>query len=114
MNLELMPAPETKAAENVDLKDAFDDFMSAFEAFKEGNDAKIDQIERKLSADVVTEEKVARIGQALDSQKRLHRPPGPQGPPAGARSFRLGTRRSRRASTRRRSKPMSAPANPAG
>jgi HK97 family phage major capsid protein len=71
MNLELNPAPETKAAENVDLKDAFDDFMSAFEAFKEGNDGKIDEIERKLSADVVTEEKVARIGQALDSQKRL-------------------------------------------
>ncbi len=72
MNLDLQPAPETKgAAENVDLKNAFDDFMSTFEAFKEGNDAKIDEIERKLSADVVTEEKVARIGQALDSQKRL-------------------------------------------
>jgi HK97 family phage major capsid protein len=71
MEAQLNPAPETKAAENVDLKDAFDDFMSAFEAFKEGNDGKIDEIERKLSADVVTEEKVARIGQALDSQKRL-------------------------------------------
>src|SRR5687768_18378174 len=72
MNLELVPAPETKgAAENVDLKDAFDDFMSAFEAFKEGNDAKIDQIERKLSADVITEEKVARIGQAVDGHKRI-------------------------------------------
>jgi HK97 family phage major capsid protein len=72
MNLEMQPAPETKGvAETIELKEAFDDFMSAFEAFKEGNDAKIDEIERKLSADVVTEEKVARIGQALDSQKRL-------------------------------------------
>jgi HK97 family phage major capsid protein len=73
MNLELKPAPESKGAgeNSLDLKNAFDDFMSAFEAFKEGNDAKIDQIERKLSADVVTEEKVARIGQAVDGHKRI-------------------------------------------
>lgn len=65
------PAPETKAAENLDLKDAFDDFLGAFGAFRETNDERLAEIERKLSADVVTEEKVARISDALDGQKRM-------------------------------------------
>ncbi len=64
-------APEIKAAGDPDLKDAFDDFLSAFGAFKEANDERLADIERKLSADVVTEEKVERINAALDSQKRL-------------------------------------------
>ncbi len=73
MDLELQPAPETKGAgENAfELKDAFDDFMSAFEGFRAANDERLEGIERKLSADVVTEEKVNRISDALDSQKRL-------------------------------------------
>ena len=62
---------ETKAAGDPDLKDAFDDFLGAFEAFREANDERLDEIERKLSADVVTEEKVARINDALDGQKRM-------------------------------------------
>ncbi len=44
-----------------DLKDAFDDFLGAFGAFREANDERLAELERKLSADVVTEEKVARI-----------------------------------------------------
>ena len=54
-----------------DLKNAFDDFLGAFGAFREANDERLAEIERKLSADVVTEEKVERINSALDSQKRL-------------------------------------------
>ena len=37
----------------------------------EANDERLGEIERKLSADVVTEEKVARISDALDGQKRV-------------------------------------------
>jgi HK97 family phage major capsid protein len=59
---------ETKAAAP-EIKDAFDDFLRAFEQFKEGNDRRLAEIERH-SADVVTEEKVARIDQALGEQKR--------------------------------------------
>jgi predicted phage gp36 major capsid-like protein len=73
MNLDLQPAPETKGGgENaLELKDALDDFLGAFESFKDANDERLGEIERKLSADVVTEEKVSRISDALDSQKRL-------------------------------------------
>jgi HK97 family phage major capsid protein len=72
MNLEHRPAPETKGGgENpLELKDAFDDFLSAFAAFRDANDERLGDIERKLSADVLTEEKVARIDAALDRQKR--------------------------------------------
>ena len=64
-------ALETKAANDPDLKDAFDDFLGAFGAFREANDERLAELERKLSADVVTEEKVERINTALDSQKRM-------------------------------------------
>jgi HK97 family phage major capsid protein len=62
-------APETKMS--LELKDAFEDFLVSFEAFRSANDERLEEMERKLSADVVTEEKVDRINQAPDSQKRL-------------------------------------------
>jgi HK97 family phage major capsid protein len=73
MNLELQPAPEMKGAgtDTLELKDAFDDFLAAFESFKQANDERLGEVERRLSADVVTEEKVSRIADALDSQKRM-------------------------------------------
>jgi predicted phage gp36 major capsid-like protein len=46
-------APEIKAVPDR-IEDAFDGFMSAFEAFKNANDKRLDEIEKKLSADVVT------------------------------------------------------------
>ncbi len=60
---------ETKAI-NPEIKDAFDDFLTAFDAFKQANDERLSQLETH-SADVVTEEKVDRINRALDEQKRL-------------------------------------------
>ena len=60
---------ETKA-ETPQIKDAFDDFLRAFEQFKDANDARLASLERR-SADVVTEDKVARIDKALDEQKRV-------------------------------------------
>ena len=49
--------------------DALGAVMEAFEAFKEANDARLDQIEAKLAADVVTVEKVERINRAITEQK---------------------------------------------
>ncbi len=53
-----------------DVREALDELFGAFEAFKEANDDRLGQIERKLTADVVTEEKVERIDRALDRQKK--------------------------------------------
>lgn len=63
---------ETKAmpGDYLDLKDAFGEFMASFEAFKDANDEKLDQLERRMGADVLTSEKVERISHALDEQKR--------------------------------------------
>lgn len=49
---------------------AFDEFLQAFEAFKDANDDRLDQIERRFSADVITTEKMARINAALDGQQK--------------------------------------------
>ncbi len=53
---------------------AIEEFARAFEAFKETNDARLAEIEDRLTADVVTEEKLARIDAALDQARhRLDR-----------------------------------------
>jgi HK97 family phage major capsid protein len=67
MDKEMQAAPEIKSA---DATEAFGDFMHAFEAFKEANDDRLAEIERKMSADVVTVDKVDRSNRALDEQKR--------------------------------------------
>lgn len=46
--------------------DPMGDFLGAFEAFKDANDERLEQIEKRMSADVVTVEKVERINKALD------------------------------------------------
>ncbi|MFC0634883.1 phage major capsid protein [Brevundimonas balnearis] len=59
-------SPEARAAMH--------EMMAAFEAFKAANDARLDEIERKAAADVLLEEKVARIDQAVSAaQARLDR-----------------------------------------
>jgi HK97 family phage major capsid protein len=70
MNAHIEPAPETKGADDLDLKDAFGEFMATFEAFKDSNDEKLAQLESRMGGDVVTAEKVDRISRALDQQKR--------------------------------------------
>jgi HK97 family phage major capsid protein len=68
-------APETKAL-SADVTGAFDDFMSAFEGFKEANDERLNQLEKRMSADVVTVEKVDRISKAMDQLSlKQSRPP---------------------------------------
>lgn len=46
------------------------DMMQAFEAFKAVNDERLGELERKLSVDVVTAEKLERISADLDRQQR--------------------------------------------
>jgi HK97 family phage major capsid protein len=53
---------ETKVAHEA----THDDVLSAFEAFKDANDDRLAQIEKRMSADVVTSEKVDRINKAVD------------------------------------------------
>ena len=54
---------ETKIAST---SSSYDDVLSTFEAFKDANDERLDQIEKRMSADVLTSEKVDRINKALD------------------------------------------------
>ena len=74
---------ETKSAEGGDVAAAFDDFMSAFEAFKATNDERLAEIEQKLSADPVTVEKLDRINKSLDELTLKSRRP-PLGPDSRA------------------------------
>jgi HK97 family phage major capsid protein len=66
---------ETKTASGTpEARAAMHEMMAAFEAFKGANDARLDEIERKSSADALLEEKVARIDQAVGAaQARLDR-----------------------------------------
>ncbi|MEL6289396.1 MAG: phage major capsid protein [Pseudomonadota bacterium] len=61
---------ETKAGSAIDVAEGFDEFMRAFEAFKEANDARLEEVEKRMTADVVTAEKLERINAALDGHKR--------------------------------------------
>ncbi|MGL5136251.1 MAG: phage major capsid protein, partial [Beijerinckiaceae bacterium] len=59
---------ETKAVGD-DVGQAFAEFSRAFDAFRETNDDRLGQIERRMSADVITEEKLTRIDRAVDEAK---------------------------------------------
>lgn len=62
---------ETKAlGNNSDIGEAFDEFMTAFSAFRESNDERLKQVEKHVSTDVLVTEKVDRINRALDEQKQ--------------------------------------------
>lgn len=63
----LAASAETKA---LTAHDSLDTLNSIFSAFRESNDERLSQIERRMSADVVTDEKVARIDRALDETKQ--------------------------------------------
>jgi HK97 family phage major capsid protein len=66
--MENLPAePETKSA---DVASAFDEFKRSFEDYKAQNEERIAGIERR-APDPLTDEKVTRIGAALDQNKRV-------------------------------------------
>ncbi|WP_312798710.1 phage major capsid protein [Tianweitania sp.] len=63
-------APEIKSGAPYDVKGAFDDFMGAFEAFKDANDTRLGELETRMTADVLSTDKVDRISKSLDAQQR--------------------------------------------
>jgi HK97 family phage major capsid protein len=65
-NYETKVAGTTGAAATGEVGEAFDEFMTAFDAFKQANDERLGEIERRMSADAVTVDKVERINKALD------------------------------------------------
>jgi HK97 family phage major capsid protein len=75
MSLDEVSGSETETTESPEspsmyqISMAFDDFMRAFHEYKATNDRRLAELESK-SADVITEEKLARIDAALDEQKQ--------------------------------------------
>ncbi|MDZ7822841.1 MAG: phage major capsid protein [Ahrensia sp.] len=63
--------PAMAAGNAQDVAEAFDDFMGAFDAFKQANDERLRELETQLGEDVVTTDKVNRINAAVDEQKRV-------------------------------------------
>ena len=61
--MHMRAAPEIKTAP-ASITDAFEEFMSRFEAFKDANDRRLGEIEGKMGEDVLTREKVERINRA--------------------------------------------------
>ncbi|MCE7027004.1 phage major capsid protein [Jiella avicenniae] len=47
-----------------------DEMMRLFEGFREANDARLEEVEKRMASDVVTSDKVDRIAAALDAQKQ--------------------------------------------
>ena len=62
-------APECKAGFGLDQRDGFEALRCTFEEFKAANDERLDKLERRRG-DVLLEEKVDRINDALDAQQR--------------------------------------------
>ena len=69
-NTRIAPEVKSDAGGYAVLSDAFDDFMTTFSQFREDNDRRLREVEARKGADVVTSEKVDRISDALDRQKR--------------------------------------------
>lgn len=60
---------ETKAGGSVGA--AFEEFMRAFESYKDTNDERLAELERRSAADPLIDDKLARIDRALDETKRV-------------------------------------------
>jgi HK97 family phage major capsid protein len=52
-------------------RQAFEDHMRIYEEFTETNDRRLADLEQRLSADVLTRDKLDRLNQAIDEQKKL-------------------------------------------
>jgi HK97 family phage major capsid protein len=70
-SIEPLPAQVAGGNNAQDVAEAFDEFMQAFEAFRETNDERLAQMESRVGADVITTEKMNRINSVIDDQKRL-------------------------------------------
>lgn len=57
---------ETKSADSADINTAFETFMRGFETYREENDRRLADIERRGAADPLTTDKLARLDRMLD------------------------------------------------
>ena len=71
MDTNMMPAPETKAVPSPEATAAYETLMRGWEAYKEENDRRVAEIEKRGSADVVSVDKIARIDRVIDEQQKL-------------------------------------------
>ncbi len=67
-NSKTPPKKETKMVKSAELRTAQADFSATFAAFKDANDQRLAEIESKQTADVLLNEKVERLNNALDQQ----------------------------------------------
>ena len=58
---------ENQAGAGIDVM--FGEFMTAFEEFKRTNDGRLSELEKRGSADALTEDKLTRLNSALDNAK---------------------------------------------
>jgi HK97 family phage major capsid protein len=66
--MSIITSPETKAGLGRD--PSLDELRATFEAYRDTNDQRLHEIERRGGADVLIDEKLARIDAAIDEQKR--------------------------------------------
>jgi HK97 family phage major capsid protein len=57
---------ETKSADSADINTAFETFMRGFETYREENDRRLADVERRGAADPLTTDKLARLDRMLD------------------------------------------------
>ena len=69
MDTAIAKPPAAPNANAVEVAEAFDEFMGAFEEFRRANDERLGRIETRVTHDVVTTDKVERIGRAMDEHK---------------------------------------------
>jgi len=70
-NRKAVPIAAMPTSQAQDVAEAFDDFMRAFDAFKQANDERLQQLESQVGADPLTAAKVDNINAAVDEQKRV-------------------------------------------
>jgi HK97 family phage major capsid protein len=66
MTIENTDTNETKSTGESDINTAFDGFLRGFELYKEENDRRLAEIERRGTADPLTVEKLGRLDRVLD------------------------------------------------
>src|SRR5262245_42017927 len=57
-------------AHSPEVTGAFEDLMRAFDEYKATNDGRLETIERRLTPDVLVEDKLARLDETLDLARR--------------------------------------------
>jgi HK97 family phage major capsid protein len=71
--MDILNSPETKAghgAATAGRDPSFDELRATFEAYRDANDQRLHEIEKRSSADVLLDEKLARLDAALDAQQQ--------------------------------------------